>query len=240
MWVARWRALPEPFGPCQTVRRRCCRWIANGVPDELVVVLARRRPIWTGSLWTPPRSVLGRRRRVRRLRGGCGPGPWSLSGWGRRRDPRVHRRPWPARPPHAGARQPGRRELRRRAHRKFAARPRPLPTAPQSQAAACLRPGALRGAQCHRAHVRKPQTVRCLGRGPSVPMRGHPIRQARGNYAGFITIAAIMLRLQRCHQVLGGARKAPTSVSGTVNIKASSNRRAAAMKLDGMVCTRML
>ena len=37
---ARWRDLPERFGPYQTVKRRYYRWIANGVLDEVFAALA--------------------------------------------------------------------------------------------------------------------------------------------------------------------------------------------------------
>ena len=45
LWMARsgarWRDLPERFGPYQTVKRRYYRWIENGVIERLFVSLAR-------------------------------------------------------------------------------------------------------------------------------------------------------------------------------------------------------
>ncbi len=38
---ARWRDLPERFGPYQTVKRRYYRWIANGVLDDVFAVRPR-------------------------------------------------------------------------------------------------------------------------------------------------------------------------------------------------------
>ncbi len=46
LWMARsgarWRDLPERFGPYQTVKRRYYRWIDNGVIERLFVSLARQ------------------------------------------------------------------------------------------------------------------------------------------------------------------------------------------------------
>ena len=86
LWMARsggrWRDLPERFGAYQSVKRRYYRWIAMGVLDGMLMVLAREADLE----WLMIDSTIVRAHQhaagARKQKGGRMPRAWAALGAG--------------------------------------------------------------------------------------------------------------------------------------------------------------
>lgn len=130
LWVARsgarWRDLPERFGPYQTAKRRYYRWIEMGVFDRLFEAVASQPDLEWLMIDATVIRAQSQAAGARRKGGTSSPGSRPLAGWVRHQTSCCRRCAWPAGPlchrtrpaeRHGGGLWAGPRTIRRSGHR---------------------------------------------------------------------------------------------------------------------------